>query len=140
MTEQIKERLRYKGKTYNIIAEPLNAYLSKSGKTKNLVSPHTACWRGYYGTWKIKQDKLYLVKLKAFIDDYKEVGIDYLFPNKKEVFAEWFNGEIIIIDDDNTVLGYAFVSSISGDYLSLKFKNGELIKSERVRNKSRLIN
>ena len=136
MTEQAKERLRYKGKTYRIIAEPLDPYLSKSNKRKDLISPNTACWRGYYGTWKIKYNKLYLVKLEAYIGDYKEVGMDYFFPGGKEVFADWFNGEIIIIDDDNILIGYAFYSHIMGDYLSLKFKNGELIESKQNKNQT----
>ena len=57
----------------------------------------TACWRGYFGRWKIKDSKLYLTGLEANIsidgkDD--EVGLDYFFPNQKQVFASWFTGKI----------------------------------------------
>jgi len=136
MTEQAKEKLRYKGKTYSILAEPLESYLSKSTKRKGLIPPNTACWRGYYGSWKVKYNKLYLIKLEAYIENYKKVGMDYFFPDEKEVFADWFSGEIIIIDDDNMSIGYAFYSHIIGDYLSLKFKNGELIESKLIKNQT----
>ncbi|MEN8191903.1 MAG: hypothetical protein ABFS12_03745 [Bacteroidota bacterium] len=81
-----------------------------------------------------------MVKLKAFFGDGIEVGVDYFFPNQKDIFADWFTGEIIIIDDENLDLGYAFIDSIIGDYFSLKFKDGELIRTERVQNKGKIKN
>jgi len=53
MTEQAKEKLRCKGKIYSILAEPLESYLSKSTKRKDLIPPNTACWRGIMAHGKL---------------------------------------------------------------------------------------
>lgn len=95
MTEQTCEFIEFEGKRRPLISEPLNAYLFLQ-TTIQLVAPNTACWRGYYGTWKIENNKLYLTGLKAYIENYKEVGMDYLFPNQNKVFAEWYTGNLLI--------------------------------------------
>jgi hypothetical protein len=35
---------------------PFNQYLENLDDPPNLSPPNTACWRGYYGRWKIKGD------------------------------------------------------------------------------------
>ena len=79
MTAQAGERLLYKGEETWMAAEPLNQYLQNRNDIK-FVSPSTACWRGYYGQWEIKDRKLYLIELKAYLEGYREVGLDCLFP------------------------------------------------------------
>jgi len=95
MTAQEGETLIYKGKKTTMATEPLEQYLLTRPDIK-FLSPSTACWRGYYGKWEIQDNKLYLTGLKAYIEGYREVNLDYLFPGQKRVFASWFNGEIRI--------------------------------------------
>lgn len=96
MTAQCRERLIYSGEEYYLATEPLAPYLV-SHKIR-FAAPHTACWRGYIGSWLIEDNKLYLVDLEANISEGdrkfgegKEVGLDYLFPGQTKVFADWYS-------------------------------------------------
>lgn len=89
MTAQCRERLIYNGEEYYLATEPLASYLIKYDI--RFIAPHTACWRGYIGSWLIEDNKLYLVDLKANISEGnkkfgadKEVGLDFYFPDKQK--------------------------------------------------------
>lgn len=45
----------------------------------------SACWRGYVGTWEIKNGALFLVDLSG----------NYTLKAGEPIFAEWYSGEII---------------------------------------------
>lgn len=135
MTAQSREILSYNGKKTGINTEPLKQYLEKNAI--RFLAASSACWRGYQGFWEIKEDKLYLTRLIANIEEYKEVGLDYLFPEQDEVFAQWFNGEIRIpkgkkkeIEDSEYILIYE-------RELILKFANGELVDEKTIDNKEK---
>jgi hypothetical protein len=133
MTAQIGESILYNGEEYSMASEPLNQYLQTRNDIE-LVSNSSACWRGYYGDWEILDDKLYLIGLKAYIKGYREVGINYFFPQKQTVFANWFSGEIRIPKGemlDYVHLGYA---SLYEKDLFLVFKNGKLISKYEIDN------
>lgn len=90
MTAQCRERLIYNGEEYYLATEPLAPYLV-SHKIR-FTAPHTACWRGYIGSWLIEDNKLYLVDLEANISDGdrkfgedKEVGLDYFLEKQKSL-------------------------------------------------------
>ena len=46
--------------------------------------------------------------------EYVEVGLDYLFPNQKKVFAEWFSGELDFWS--GKLLGYYMKDMINRGY------------------------
>lgn len=98
MTAQFSERLIYQGKELMLCSEPLGPFLEFSASTLKFQYPHTALWRGYVGTWRIENDRLYLIKLDGwvFADNVtREVGLDALFPDYPDgVFAHWFAGEL----------------------------------------------
>ncbi len=94
MTRQSSERLIYKGQEYGMVTQPLDSFRMKMEKNPILFPPDTACWRGYRGTWEVREDKLFLIKLKAFTANHGVHGIELFFPGQKEVFADWFTGEI----------------------------------------------
>jgi hypothetical protein len=133
MTEQIEETLEYNRYAFRMKnSEPLEAYLEK----RNIVfeAPHTACWRGYVGTWLLENDQLYLIRLNANLrtsDDMevKEVGMDYLFPGQRKVFAEWFSGELCL-----GVGKYLFHRYVYEKEIYLKFVNGKVVSRRAVDN------
>lgn len=136
MTAQASERLNFEGQETWMATEPLSQYL-KTRNDRKFISPSTACWRGYFGHWEIKDNKLYLIALKAFIEGYDEVGLDYLFPGKEIVFANWFSGEIRIPKGeilDYVHMGYA--SLYERDIL-LVIKNGTIINQYEVDNEAK---
>jgi len=115
--------------------EPLDRYFAKNKIKPPFDFQNTACWRCYEGTWKVKYNKLYLVNLEAFTNDFKnEVGVEFLFPGQKEVFAEWYSGTIRLPFEKEEYLPYMFALLENG--LFLKFKKGILVSSKVVTDKS----
>ena len=132
MTIQAGDILSYNGEKTTIATEPLKPYL-KTRSDVSFIYKSTALVRGYIGTWEIKSKKLYLVSLAGFIENNEKVDLNYLFPNKTEVFADWFSGDIRIPEGElleKINLGYA--SGFEKDRI-LTFKEGILI-SETVKN------
>ena len=126
MTIQARDRLSHNGKKTTIATEPLKPYLETRSDV-SFIFKSTALVRGYIGTWKIKNKKLFLVTLVGFIENNDKVDLKYLFPNKTEVFADWFSGDIRIPEGDllqKINIGYASV--FTRDRL-LNFNKGILI-------------
>ena len=133
MTTQTGEILTYNGEKTTIATEPLKPYLENRSDI-SFIFKSTALVRGYIGTWKIKNKKLYLVSLLGFIEDNEKVDLNYLFPNKKEVFANWFSGQIRIPEGNllrKIRIGYASV--FERDKI-LKFNKGICISDDTIYN------
>ena len=131
MTTQAGDILSYNGEKTTIATEPLKSYLDTRSDV-GFISKSTALVRGYIGTWEIKNNQLYLILLLGFVENNKKVDLSYLFPNKTEVFADWFSGDIRIPEGEllNKInLGYA---SIFEKDRILSFKEGILI-SETIK-------
>lgn len=138
MTIQAGEILIYNSKKITINTEPLKPYL-ESLSYVDFIFKSTALVRGYIGTWDIKNKKLFLVSLIGFIENNDQIDLNYLFPNKKEVFAKWYSGDIRIPEGKllkKVNLGYA---SIFEKNRLLSFKDGTLI-NETVKNNGLNIN
>ena len=126
MTIQAGDILLHNGEKTTIATEPLKPYLETRSDV-SFIFKSTALVRGYIGTWKIKNKKLFLVTLVGFIENNDKVDLKYLFPNKTEVFADWFSGDIRIPEGDllqKINIGYASV--FTRDRL-LNFNKGILI-------------
>jgi hypothetical protein len=139
MTAQVSETLIYQGKELMMFTTPLDPYL----RTNNIsfVSPHTANWRGYEGTWEIKgseesKEGLYLVALHAHRSYEDVVGLEEIFPGFTDgVFAHWFSGEIRLPQGNQLKyvhMGYA--STYEFD-LFLEIKKGLVVNKRAVHNK-----
>lgn len=57
--------------------EPFNSFLTKNNI--ELKFPSTACWRRYYGTWEIRDRKLFLTNIEGYLDYNNIVGVEYFF-------------------------------------------------------------
>ena len=135
MTIQAGDILSYNGEKKTIATEPLKSYLETRSDV-SFIFKSTALVRGYIGTWEIKNNQLYLISLLGFVDNNKKVDLSYLFPNKTEVFANWFSGNIRIPEGEllNKInLGYASV--FEKDRI-LNIKEGILI-SETVKDNTK---
>ncbi len=138
MTAQIRDILNYKSKKYLMASEPLHFHLVKL-KSIEFYGYSTGCTRGYLAIWEIRDDKLFLINLHANIkknDKICKVGIDYLFPGKHEIFADWFSGEIRI--PTGKLLKYIHLGyqSIFEKDIFLNFKDGILL-SETIKENQR---
>jgi hypothetical protein len=131
MTVQGSESIIYNGEEYSFYEFPLEPYISNKGI--KFDAPHTGCWRGYYGTWLVEDNALYLIDLRAFIDinkprcfpKFEKVALDYLFPNQDKVFAEWFSGKIHL-PYGNMIPSYFRVYEKN---IVLEFVSGKLVAS-----------
>lgn len=133
MTIQAGDILSYNGKKTTIATEPLKTYLETRSDV-SFIFKSTALVRGYIGNWKIKNKKLFLVSLVGFIKSNEKVDLEYLFPNKSKVFADWFSGKIRIPEGDMVEkinLGY---SSVYERDRILNFKKGILINETFIDN------
>ncbi len=144
MTAQAKEHIIYKGESMQMAAEPLNIYLM-TRKDIDFAVSRTDCWRGYFGSWEVKNKKLYLTKLSASInstpDDntlvtYKKVDLSYLFPGQKEVFANWFTGNIRIPNGELLAYYYMGYESLYEYDIFLQLEAGVVISEKLVNNKA----
>lgn len=140
MSSQSSEYFIYQNKGYNgVYSEPLEGYLHKNNLTKEFVGISSTCWRGYHGTWQIYDAKLYLISFSGSIRVNKDddsniyVGLDYLFPNQKEVFAEWYSGEVKLVKKIK-LTGDDHFDTVYRKETYLKFENGVLIEARVVRN------
>lgn len=100
-TAQMPDYLIYKGKSLPIFSNPLESYFDE----ENLRPFHifiyscTALWRGYFATWEIKENYLYLIKLVEGTceKDAGEIPVSLIFPDQTlPVKATWFTGRLII--------------------------------------------
>lgn len=129
MTAQTHETLIYNGEKLGMATLPLNDYLNTLSEKPVFVSPHTANWRGYHGTWEIKNNMLFLIAFRGFVKDGKEVGLDYLFPGQTEVFAYWFSDEVRIPQGEQLHYVHMGWESVYEKDLFLCFEKGKLINS-----------
>jgi len=136
MTAQTGEWLIYKGEQTWMRSEPFNPWLKAH---KFPVTPNsTACARGYFGRWEIKDDKLYLIGLKVFVTGYfrqrEEIDMARIFPGQKEVFAEWYSGEIRIPVGERLEYVHSGYASTYEKDIILQFEKGIQTSEEVVDN------
>lgn len=138
MTAQFSETLIYEGKAIPLCTNPLSLYLQQS--QIRFVSPSTANWRGYHGTWEIKQsesdglERLYLVKLAAH-KTYEEIlTLQDVFPGFDQVFAHWFSGELRCPQGALLKYVHGGYASIYEYDLLMNFKQGVLINKHARHN------
>lgn len=133
MTAQISETLILDGNKLSMCTEPLADYFELSGQSPEFESPHTACWRGYVGTWEIIDDRLYLKKLKGWLRDGSEIGLGDLFPGyARRVFAHWFTDTIRVPQGELLEYRHMGYESLYERDLFLTFEKG-VLTGRRVR-------
>lgn len=99
----------------------------KENKVQPFQWPTTAWWRSYVGTWEIRKNEILLINLRAWVDRFKEVGLDYLFPRQTEVKANWFSGELTIRGLEYEFSENYYDKEMYEKDIVLLFKNGTQI-------------
>ncbi len=130
MTAQKGERLLYEDEYYSMASEPLAPYLASLKEPIEFRSPSSTFWRGYIGTWKFENKRLFLTDLQAFILDNKEVGIEYLFPGEPVVFANWYTGKLRVPIGDCLYYAHQGFESIFKFDLFLTIERGCLVNTK----------
>ena len=129
MTAQVSEKLIYGGKEIPLFTNPLSLYLKQT--ETSFVSPHTANWRGYVGTWEIIEsagvERIYLVKLSAHKTYEELLTLADIFPGYDKVFAHWFTGELRCPQGAQLEYRHMGYGSIYEYDFLMEFKQGKLI-------------
>jgi hypothetical protein len=95
MTAQVPEMLLWEGIPLPMHCFPLETYFRLRGTKPPIQWRDTACWRGYAGTWEVRERRLYLVALDGLLDDDSRLTLSTVFPGFPErVFAHWFTGSL----------------------------------------------
>ena len=89
MTAQIGEILQIDNQQFIIAEQPLHNYFKLLNHPPYFTPPSPTCWRGYYGKWELRNDELFLINFKGYLDDLDEVDLNYMFLKETEIFAEW---------------------------------------------------
>ena len=160
-TAQDPESLIYKGKTNDLLSLPLETYFSTNRPIPDvweimILEPGTfgsGCWRGYIGTWEIKENALYLSSINfpwqdpehPFEITYYASGLTntyrspepILFPNNKlPIKADWFSGILRVPSGKQLKYVHMGFGSIYEYDLYIKVDNGNVIEETTVTNKN----
>ena len=114
--------------------EPLNQYFARLKSPPRFYTGLKANKRGYLGRWAIIKNELHLTKLIGLLENNEEITLDHLFPGKQNVFAEWFNGEIVLNQGKLIALKSENIPAIYEKDLHLEFINGMLTNTYIVEN------
>ena len=94
MTAQTPEILLWEGREVEMYTEPLEDYFMLAGRSC-FEGARTDLWRGYVGTWEIREGRLYLIGLQGEAPRGGEGNLATIFPEYPErVFAHWYSGTL----------------------------------------------
>jgi hypothetical protein len=100
LTAQLHENMIYEGQEVSMFSFPgfpedhpriielTDKQIWAKGEPRRVSSN---CWRGYIGSWEIKEGKLYLLKLER----------DYELEGDEPLFADWVTAELHLIMDSD---------------------------------------
>lgn len=134
-TSQIPEVLVYDGTTNEMYATPLESSFSADKPKVFLEKPSsTACWRGYVGTWEIKNNDLYLVSLREGYPRTGAIPLEKVNPKwVSPVKATWFTGTIRIGRGEVLMGGMGFSEKRERD-IFLEITAGKVVSTRQVDN------
>jgi hypothetical protein len=149
-TSQQPDVLIYKGKSYDLFANPLeDFYKGKRTRPSFRVKPNvisTGNWRGYVATWSLENGSLYLLKIDAWIcRDWDEkscrmVNLKNLFGNRYlegRVRADWFSGNLRMPDGELLQYVHMGYGSVYERELTFIVESGKVVKESIVDNTQR---
>ena len=87
----------------------------------------TACWRGYVGSWEIKNDKFYLTGLSG---EYQLIG-------EEPLLADWFTGVIRVPQGEMLRYVHMGFGSVYEEELHIKIVKGKVVKRRKIDNRNK---
>ena len=141
MTAQVHEKLILEGEETSMAFCPpippdhpqINMYSTeevteriKDGKTHSFVFS-TACWRGYIGTWELKDGKFYLVSIEG---RYEVMG-------DEPIFADWVTTVLRIPGGNMLHYVHMGFGSVYEFETHIKLENGIVVEERRIDNRNK---
>lgn len=129
MTAQRTDTIIINANEHKLYSLPLNQYWDKFGHTVSLLGGSTGLWRGYYATWLLENNKLYLTDFwgENFLMQ-KEYCLADIFPYQEKVFASWFTGDLSIPSGKQVNYFHGGLGGWTHEYdATIKVENGLVI-------------
>jgi hypothetical protein len=108
-----------------ILADDPEAVARRSSKSSILFS--TACWRGYRGTWKIEDGRLFLTQLEG----------RYRLDGSEPLLADWFTGVLRVPRGDQLHYVHMGFGSVFEMEIHIKIENGIVAASRTIDNRGK---
>jgi len=125
MTTQVKERIIIDGEKYPLLnALSLPEDDTKIKQKEGATYTRSSCWRGYVGTWEIKDDKLYLI-------DFSSGKYDVLV--NLPILADWITGIGMVATGEIKDSSSWDIETYETE-THLTFENGLVVKTENKKN------
>ena len=125
MTTQVKERIIIDREKYPLLnALSLPEDETKIKQKEGPISTRSSCWRGYVGTWEIKDDKLYLI-------DFSSGKYDVLV--NLPILADWISGTAKVATGEVKASSSWDIETYETE-THLTFENGLVVKTENIKN------
>jgi len=143
MTAQIGDRIFINNTELTLACEPLSKYLYDNKVEKLFRNFSTACFRGYFATWKLEDGKIYLLDVEAprplsrkKQNTSKEPisAMQRLFPGQSEVFGYWITGKLKVQTGEILEYVHHGYESIYETDIILRFEKGVLIDEKSFNN------
>jgi len=137
MTAQIHERLILDGEeTSMAFCPPLPANHSRIYEPgpdeavtdeDDFIFGSTACWRGYQGTWEIRDGRFYLVGLRG----------RFQLRQGEPILADWFSGVLRIPKGEMLQYVHMGFGSVYEQEVHIKIKNGVVVTTRLIDNRGK---
>ena len=100
---------------------------SNDDDSSHRIRNSTACWRGYQGTWEIRDDRFYLVSIKG----------QYRLASPQPVLADWFTGVLRIPQRELLEYVHMGFGSVYERELHIKIEQGLVVDQRTIDNRTR---
>lgn len=137
-TAQIAERIIINGDTISMFSCPLEYLPHKEyeelDKMLDKKYSSTALWRAYMGTWEIKNNQLYLLKVE---DKNGEIRVSHIlqkYNTPNGIKASWFSGIIKCIRGKNIQYVHMGFESVYEYETIYTIKKGKIVSSKNYHN------
>jgi hypothetical protein len=87
----------------------------------------TACWRGYQGSWEIKEGRFYLTGLRG----------RYALADTTPLFADWFTGVLRVPRGKQLQYVHMGFGSVYEEELHIKIEKGVVVTSRVIDNRGK---
>jgi hypothetical protein len=127
MTAQMHEKLIYEGtETSMAFCPPLPKNHPQLRQREDTHYQHTACWRGYVGTWELRRDHLFLNSIEG---SYELTG--------EPIHAIWFSGVLRIPKGQLLQYVHMGFGSVYEEEIHVKIVDGLVTKERCVDHRQR---
>ena len=135
MTAQIRERLILDGEeTYMVFCPPLpdgHPRIFEPSPDEVVegdgILGITACWRGYQGTWQIRDGRFYLVGIRG----------RFHLREGEPILADWFSGVLRVPRGERLQHVHMGFGSVYEQEVHVKVENGVVVTSRVIDNRGK---